>query len=125
MAQTQNRNQLALQPWTAVVAELMGYDRAVKPLVEFLQATEIGSREGSNERSKEWENRVDGEGEEDLWPNLNQNDKGSESSRWQNAWRARRNDGGWKEQGLNRIEKREEKDTGGPERDVHVCRSLP
>lgn len=66
MAQTQNRNQIALQPWTTVEAELMGNDRAVKPLVEFLQATEIGSREGSNERSKEWESRVDGEGEEDL-----------------------------------------------------------
>lgn len=40
----------------------MGNDKAVRPLIEFLQATEMGGREGLNERKKEWESRVDREG---------------------------------------------------------------
>lgn len=44
----------------------MGNDKAVRPLIEVLQATEMGGREGVNERTKEWENRVDEEGEVEL-----------------------------------------------------------
>lgn len=44
---------------------LLGKDKAVVPLVKFLQATKIGARDGINERSREWEIKVDGEGEDD------------------------------------------------------------
>lgn len=44
----------------------MGNDKAVRSLIEFLQATEVGGREGVNKRSREWEVRADMVGEEEL-----------------------------------------------------------
>lgn len=43
-AQAESRNKVALSPRRHLVAELMGNDKAVKPLVEFLQTTEIDRR---------------------------------------------------------------------------------
>lgn len=36
------------------MAETMGNDKAIKPLIDYLAAIEIGGREGANRRSKEW-----------------------------------------------------------------------
>lgn len=44
----------------------MDNQRAIGPFMEYLRTTEIGGREGVNERSKGCEYRVHGEGEEDL-----------------------------------------------------------
>ena len=38
--------------------------RALGPLLEFLKATEVGSREGARERELEWERRNDHAGED-------------------------------------------------------------
>ncbi len=46
------------------VANLLGNERAVQPLLKYLMATEVGSREGGAERAAEWDERVDQEGEE-------------------------------------------------------------
>lgn len=48
------------------MAELVGNNKAVQPMIDYSQATKIGRREGANERSREWESRVNTEGEEKL-----------------------------------------------------------
>lgn len=35
----------------------MGNDKAIKLLIEYLEATEIGGREGANRRSEKWGDR--------------------------------------------------------------------
>ena len=46
------------------LAELLANERATKPLLRFLQATEIGGREGARERELEWEQKNDQAGED-------------------------------------------------------------
>ena len=46
------------------LAELLANERATKPLLRFLQATEIGEREGARERELEWEKKDDQAGED-------------------------------------------------------------
>lgn len=48
------------------MAEHMGNDKVVRHLIGFLPATEIGGRQGVNRISREWETRVDMEGEQGL-----------------------------------------------------------
>lgn len=47
------------------MAEILGNDGAIGPLIENLRTTAIGDVEGVYEGSKEWEDGVDREGEED------------------------------------------------------------
>ena len=46
------------------LAELLANERATKPPLSFLQATEIGGREGARERELEWEQKNDQAGED-------------------------------------------------------------
>ena len=46
------------------LAELLANERATKPPLRFLQATEIGGREGARERELEWERKNDQAGED-------------------------------------------------------------
>ena len=46
------------------VANLLGNEQAVQPLLKYLMTTEVGGREGGAERAVEWEQRTDREGEE-------------------------------------------------------------
>ena len=46
------------------LAELLANERATKPLLRFLQATETGEREGARERELEWEKKDDQAGED-------------------------------------------------------------
>lgn len=55
-----------LNPGRQWVAEVMGNDKAIKPLIDYLGATEVGGREGADKRSEEWGDRVDREGEDEL-----------------------------------------------------------
>lgn len=48
------------------MAELIGNSKAIWPLIGFFRDTKIGGREGVNERSREWEIRVDKEGAKGL-----------------------------------------------------------
>ena len=56
------------QGWTERkgLAELLANEEAVGPLLEFLKSTEVGGREGVNERELEWMQRDDRVGEEVL-----------------------------------------------------------
>lgn len=45
-------------------ADLLANERATKPLLSFLQRTEIGGREGARERELEWERKNDQAGED-------------------------------------------------------------
>ena len=46
------------------LAELLAHERATKPLLRFLQTTEVGGREGARERELEWEKKNDQAGED-------------------------------------------------------------
>ena len=46
------------------LAELLANERVTKPLLRFLQATEIRGREGARERELEWEQKNDRAGED-------------------------------------------------------------
>ena len=46
--------------------ELLADERAVGPLLSYLKDTEVGSREGAAEVTREWRRRSDQEGEEQL-----------------------------------------------------------
>lgn len=46
------------------LAELLAYEKAMGPLLEFLKSTEVGRREGAKERELEWERRNNQAGEE-------------------------------------------------------------
>lgn len=46
-----------LNPGRRWVADTMGNDKAIKLLIEYLEATEIGGREGANRRSEKWGDR--------------------------------------------------------------------
>ena len=48
------------------LAELLANDRAVGPLLLYLKTTEVGSREGAAEVTREWRRMSDEEGWEDL-----------------------------------------------------------
>ncbi len=48
------------------LAELLANERAVGPLLVYLQYTEVGSREGAGEKTMDWRRRNDQEGEEQL-----------------------------------------------------------
>ena len=48
------------------LAELLANERAVGPLLVYLNDTEVGSREGAVEKTMEWRQRSDQEGEEQL-----------------------------------------------------------
>ena len=48
------------------LAELLANERAVGPLLSYLKNTEVGSREGAAEVTREWRRRSDEEGEEHL-----------------------------------------------------------
>ena len=41
-------------------------ERVVRPILQFLKDTEVGSREGRKERELEWQRRSDQEGENEL-----------------------------------------------------------
>ena len=45
------------------MADLLGNEKAVGPLLNFLKTTGIGGREGAKEREMEWARRQDREGE--------------------------------------------------------------
>ena len=46
------------------MASLLANDKAIKPLIKLLKATEIGAREGPREREIEWEQKNDRAGED-------------------------------------------------------------
>ena len=46
------------------LADLLASERATKPLLRFLQTTEVGGREGAKERQLEWERKNDQAGED-------------------------------------------------------------
>ena len=46
------------------LADLLGNEKAVAPLLRFLKTTDVGGREGARERELEWERRNDRAGEE-------------------------------------------------------------
>ncbi len=48
------------------LAELLADRHAVGPVLEFLRNNEVGSRDGGAEREKEWEQRRDQDGENQL-----------------------------------------------------------
>ena len=48
------------------LAELLANERAVGPLLVYLQDTEVGCRERAVEKTMEWRRRIDQEGEEHL-----------------------------------------------------------
>ena len=54
------------RPETKWLAELLANEQAVGPLLVYLQGTEVGSREGAVEKTREWRQRNDQEGEEQL-----------------------------------------------------------
>ena len=57
---------ISWQGWTEKkgLAKLVADRRALEPLLEFLKATEVGSREGARERELEWERQNDHAGED-------------------------------------------------------------
>jgi len=46
------------------LAGLLANEKAVTPLLGFLEATEVGAREGAREREAEWERKNDQAGED-------------------------------------------------------------
>lgn len=46
------------------VASLLGNEKAVAPLLNFLKRTDVGGREGARERELEWEREDDQAGED-------------------------------------------------------------
>ena len=46
------------------LASLLASEKAVTPLLRFLEATEVGAREGAREREAQWERRNDQAGED-------------------------------------------------------------
>ncbi len=57
---------ISCQGWTErkKLAELLANEKAVGPILGFLKSTEVGRRDGAREREKEWEQRIDQDGEE-------------------------------------------------------------
>lgn len=68
VAQNERRKNVALNPGRHWPLDngTYGERQGSEVLVEFLQTTEIGGEEGSNERSKQWNSQVGGEREKDL-----------------------------------------------------------
>ena len=62
----QDRNSMAETTRKKWLAELLANERAVGPLLSYLKDTEVGSREGAAEVTREWRQRGDQEGEEQL-----------------------------------------------------------
>ncbi len=46
------------------LANLLGDEKAVAPILKFLKTTEIGGRDGARERELEWGRKIDQEGED-------------------------------------------------------------
>ena len=51
------------------LAELLANKRATKPLLRFLQTTEVGGKEGARERELEWGKKNNQAGEDLAWIN--------------------------------------------------------
>ena len=48
------------------LGSLLANERAIRPILQFLRNTEVGSRDGTRERELEWQRRRDQEGENQL-----------------------------------------------------------